>query len=89
MSTVVFAVGDVVPETRSRGTKRRLVSSIGIVVSLTPCEMKMRGLPLASTGVITPGENARMRENELPAPIPKESAYDAPSEWPAMAAAGG
>ena len=78
------AIGDVVAQLLwRRGTKRRLVSSIGITLSFVPWEMKMRGLPRASTGVMTPGEKARICENRSPAPMTNDSAYDAPSECPA------
>ena len=52
--------GDVTlyPRPFSRGTNFRLVSSIGMVVSLTPWEIKIFGLPRAATGLRTPGDIA-------------------------------
>ena len=75
MSAVVLVIGHVVAEPFQSRTNFRLVSSIGIVVSFTPCEMKIFGLPRAATGLKTPGDIAMTWPKTSPAPIPNDSEY--------------
>lgn len=59
--------------------------SIGSTRSAVPCEMKTNGRPERGPGTTNPGEKAKMRENRSPLVNPTDSAYEAPSEKPAMA----
>ena len=80
MPAVVFAIGDVVSQSLQPRDEFPAGLSIGIVVSLTPCEMKIFGVPRASTGFKTPGDIEMMWPNTSPAPMPNDSEYEAPSE---------
>ena len=53
-----------------------------MIGSLVPCEMKIRGLPRAAIGCMTPGDIAITLGNWSPKLMPKDRAYDAPSEKP-------
>ena len=53
---------------------RRLQRSIGSTRSLTPCEMKMRGLPRCRVGTMKPGANASTWLNKSPLVSPNDSA---------------